>query len=349
MFFKRLTRWEFWPAWLANIPVYGMGLLLALRARDLLFFTNVNPSIPLSGAVGESKSDILDLLPERIKPATMRLEPGTTAEQAADMMAQYGIRYPVVLKPDVGERGFLVNRCATPEVLEGILERHPIRWVVQTWVDLPEEYSVFFYRFPDSGAFGIHSICRKAYLSITGDGTSTVAELLRRDLRGALQCRRLLEAHPAWLRLVPGVLEQMVLEPVGNHSRGTTFLDAGHLLDEHMIAAYDALTAGIPGVCLGRFDLKCASEEALRRGEILVVEMNGVFGEPAHVYDPAHSARDAYRILWIHWKLIYRLHLAQRRKGVPTARLRDAWQYYCSWRRTKKSLASPGLRPIFGL
>lgn len=348
MFFRERLRWEFWPAWLSNLPVYGMGLLLALRARDLLFFTNVNPSIPLSGAVGESKSGILDLLPDRIKPTTVRLEPGTHPEQAARLLSEGGIRYPVVLKPDIGERGFLVTRCTGPEALAQALEQHPIRWLVQPWLELPVEFAVFFYRFPGGGPFGIHSICRKAYLEVEGDGQSTVSELLKGTLRGLLQRNRLLRERPEWEHLVPGAGERMVVEPVGNHCRGTTFMDAGHLLDAQMLAAYDEITAGMPGVCLGRFDLKCASEDALRRGEITVVEMNGVFGEPAHVYDPAHNAMDAYRILWAHWKLIYQLHVAQRRAGVPTASLREAVAYYRAWRRAKKSLANPAVRATFG-
>ena len=56
---RRLTRWEFWPAWLFYLPVVGYVLYLAFRHRSLTLFTAVNPAIPAGGFIGESKFEIL--------------------------------------------------------------------------------------------------------------------------------------------------------------------------------------------------------------------------------------------------------------------------------------------------
>ena len=57
--FRRRTRWEFWPPWLAYIPVIPYILYLGIKHRSLTLFTAANPGIPRAGFVGESKSAIL--------------------------------------------------------------------------------------------------------------------------------------------------------------------------------------------------------------------------------------------------------------------------------------------------
>ncbi len=52
---------EFWPAWAMYTPVILQWLILSARYRSLSLPLIANPSIPLSGMVGESKSDILEL------------------------------------------------------------------------------------------------------------------------------------------------------------------------------------------------------------------------------------------------------------------------------------------------
>lgn len=332
------SKWEFWPARIANLPVYGMGVWLAIRAGDPLFFTNLNPDIPLSGAVGESKLAILRLLPARLVPPTIAVEPDLAIEACLDRMRAAGIAFPVVAKPDVGERGFLVRICRDASELENHLVRYPTLFLIQPFVNLPEEYALFFYRFPNGGAFGIHSVCKKGFLQVTGDGRSTVGELMDSSFRASLQATRIAHENPDLYQKVPVAGEQVVLEPIGNHIRGTTFYDARNAVDPVMLDTYRRIADEMPGVTFGRFDLKCASADALRRGDIQVVEMNGVFGEPAHVYDPGFSIAQVYRGFWAHWLLIYRLHKAQKAAGVPTATLSEARAVLQNWRAHKKRL-----------
>src|SRR5262249_54174706 len=57
--FWRETCWEFWPAWMAYIPVVPYILVQGIKHRSLTLFTAANPGIPSGGFVGESKSAIL--------------------------------------------------------------------------------------------------------------------------------------------------------------------------------------------------------------------------------------------------------------------------------------------------
>src|SRR4051794_14397752 len=102
--FRRKTCWEFWPPWLAYLPVVPYILYLGLKHRSLTLFTAANPGIPSGGFVGESKSAILRNL-SRV-PAFEVVAPGQHVQVT---------EFPVVLKPDVGERGTGVAIARTRE------------------------------------------------------------------------------------------------------------------------------------------------------------------------------------------------------------------------------------------
>ncbi|MEY3194369.1 MAG: hypothetical protein RIQ78_466, partial [Bacteroidota bacterium] len=168
-FLIRWTVWEYLPSWVANIPVYGFWLWFSVRARHIFFFSNVNPDIPLGGALGESKSDILRLLPPEIVPAWVLVDPTTPFDAVRLLLEKAQIGFPLMAKPDIGERGFLVSKIGSLEHLKTYLERWPISFILQEFLEYPLEASVLFYRFPGpEGRFGITSICLKEFLSVKG-------------------------------------------------------------------------------------------------------------------------------------------------------------------------------------
>ncbi|MFN0034111.1 MAG: hypothetical protein ACKVUS_03525 [Saprospiraceae bacterium] len=338
-FFTRLWHWEYHPWWLANIPVYGFWLWYAARARHLFFFSNVNPAIPLAGAMGESKWDILQLLPPEIVPKTIIVESGAGFEKVLAALERAGIAFPLIAKPDVGERGFLVKKIENREVLREYLERWPVRFVLQEFLALPVEASVLYHVFPgEGGAFGITSVCLKEFLSVRGDGVWNIRQLMAQNARSAFQIPRFEHDFPDVLEKIPAAGETVLLEPIGNHSRGTKFLNGNHLITPAMLAAFEPICRQIPGVQYARFDLKCASPEALQRGAFKVMELNGVLGEPAHIYDPAHGMFRAYHDLWWHWRLLFRLHRAQRKRGIQPTLHGEAWRFAQGYFRYKKKL-----------
>lgn len=334
----RWTTWEYLPWWLANGPVYAFYLWFALRARHLFFFSNVNPAIPLGGAAGESKNDILQILPPEILPKAAFLPAGIPVEQAMERLALAGLEFPVIIKPDVGERGFLVKKVEHRDELQAHLARFPVDFIAQEFLTLPMEFSVLFHRLPDTGKFAVTSVCRKEFLGVTGDGRSTIRELMAAQVRAAFQLERFEAQQTELLEHVPLAGERVLLEPIGNHARGTKFLNANALIGPELSAAFDRICSKIDGVLYGRFDLKCASEEALRRGEIKVMELNGVLGEPAHIYDPSFGMWRAYRDLYRHWRILYRISQTQKRIGIRPTGHREAWQLVRNYFRYKEGL-----------
>lgn len=336
----RWSAWEFWPLWLTAVPIVGMYLWFALRARHLFFFSNVNPAIPLGGAMGESKRAILDLLPSHVRPATAWVPARLPFDEVLQRMAAAGITFPVVAKPDIGERGFLVKKADTPEALREHLQQYEADFLVQEFLEGPVEAAVMFCRYPD-GRFALLSVCLKEFLSVTGDGHSTVADLLARHPRALLQQQRLEREQAQLLQYRAAAGQRVVVEYIGNHARGTRFVDACDLIDPAMTEAFEALCQRIPGVHFGRFDLKCASVDALKRAEGKVMELNGVLADPAHVFDPACGAWRAYRAYYQQWRLLYDLHRAQRRSGIRPASHGEGLRQFFGYFQYKKRATTP--------
>jgi hypothetical protein len=337
LWITRWTVWEYMPWWVANVPVYGFWLWFSLRARHFFFFANVNPAIPLGGAMGESKSDILKLLPAAIVPKWILVQPNDSPENIQAALATAGIGYPLIAKPDVGERGFLVKKVENQEGLMEYLRSWPVPFILQEFLTLPFEASVLFHQFP-KGKGGITSVCLKQFMRVRGDGVSNIRSLMGQDTRSAFQLERFERDFPEILEQVPVAGADTLLEPIGNHARGTKFLNGNHLIDGPMQAAFETIYRNIQGVCYGRFDLKYQDEAALRRGEFKTMELNGVLGEPAHIYDPEYGMWRAYRDLWRHWRLLFRLHKAQKKQGIHPTSTAEAWRFVQGYFRYKKAL-----------
>ena len=341
LFVARWTHFEYLPSNIANLPVVGFWLWYALRARHLFFFSNVNPSIPLGGAFGESKSAILRLLPDAIVPGWILVQPDQPIENILQRLNDAGIPFPLIAKPDIGERGFLVRKISSAEELAIHLTRYTIPFILQEFLTMPNEGAVLFHRFPGIGGhFDITSVCLKEFMRVRGDGKSSVRELMEKDVRYLFQMERFERNHPELLTIIPAPDEDFLLEPVGNHARGTKFISGNHLADDRMKRAFESHCRQINGVYYGRFDLKYDSEEALQRGEFKVMELNGITSDPAHIYDPEHGAFRAYRDFWRHWTIIFRLHRALKKEGVGPTTLSEVWKFGKSYRQHLKTINS---------
>lgn len=142
---SRLWRWEFWPPWAFYPPMLGVGWL-ALRHGGFSTCTAANPAFPGGGFVGESKYDILQQLPRRWVPTTLVVEPGALDDRPRGMqseMSRRGLEFPVILKPDVGQRGFGVRRVHSPTEARTYFGHAPGRTLVQQLYEGPFEAGVF--------------------------------------------------------------------------------------------------------------------------------------------------------------------------------------------------------------
>jgi hypothetical protein len=179
-------------------------------------------------------------------------------------------------------------------------------------------------------------------LHVTGDGKATVEALMTAYPRASLQLDRFRREKKNLLSVIPAAGEKLLLEPIGNHSRGTTFLNGNHLIDEKVNRLFTSIGREMEGVFYGRFDLKCASIEQLRKGQSLkILEFNGVTAEPSHIYDPGYPIGATYQDIYRHWRVIYQIYLRQKKLGVIAMTFGEAWRAVSDYRAYMKLARQP--------
>lgn len=328
---RRLARWEFWPPWAFYPPVVCYVALLGLKHRGLTVFTCANPAMPGGGFVGESKIEILRGLSaspaSRAYVARAALLPASTDDGARlalarGFMEEHGLTFPVVLKPDAGQRGSGVAVVRTWGQLEEYLCRARGDTIIQEYV-AGLEFGVFYYRHPEADAGRIFSITEKRFPCVTGDGRSTLERLILEDERAVCMARAYFDVQREHLWDVPEEGRRVQLVELGTHCRGAVFLDGGWVETKELAEAVDRLSKSFEGFHFGRFDIRTPSLEDFRRGEnFKVVELNGVTSEATHIYDPQNGLFNAYRTLFEQWRIAFEIGARNRARGVAPTPLR---------------------------
>ncbi len=335
-FWVRLRKWEYWPLEVFQIPVIFYWLWFGLRARSLTFFTASNPGIELGGMFGESKYGILNKIPEHLRPAMAFVPYPASLQDVLQIMHKNKLTFPVISKPDVGERGFKVERVYSEEEMARYLEHVKNDFIIQEIIDLPVECGVFYIRKPGEETGRITSVNLKEMLTVTGDGRSTLRALILSHERARLQWKRLRHRFASQLEEVVPPGKQVALNQIGNHCLGTKFMNGEQLINDRLRQVFDAIAAQIEGFYYGRFDLRCASVDELYAGRVKILELNGCSSEPAHIYEPGFPLLKAYGILYKHWHEMFCISRINKARGFQYVPLREVIREY---RRYKASLS----------
>ncbi len=344
LFFVKLFNYEYWPFWLFFLPLVPWWVYLAVRARSLTYFTAANPGIEHGGVFGESKIDILNKIDPQYLPKTEFFTSSATTMEVMTKMSSINLEFPVILKPNIGERGNDVEKIDDQARLEAYIQNNQGDFILQEYVDFGIELGVLYYRFPDNGKSGITSIVKKEFLSVTGDGKSSLKELIDKNDRGRLQLESLSEKFSMDMVLKEG--EYLNLEPIGNHCRGTKFLSGMDMLNDQLVQVFDEVSSGIDGFNFGRFDMKVRSIPDLMNGEgIKIFELNGATSEPGHIYDPKYSIFRAYRDAASNMLMMMKVSKANMKKGVPVTPFLKMWHLVREHFNKEKSPDQSSLKP----
>ena len=317
---RRIVRWEFWPMWAVYPPVVLWITWLGLRVRCLTWFTAVNPGIGAGGGlVGESKAEILRALDPSgaVAPWTL-IAPGETRARRAALEAFLGTLatpFPVVLKPDVGERGGGVVIARDRAAADAALAAAPGPLIAQAYVP-GVEFGVFYARLPSEARGRIFAITEKRTPALTGDGIRDLETLILADDRAVCMAAFFLRQFAARRDEVPGAGERVPLTDLGTHCRGSLFLDGAAHETPALLAEVERVSRVFPGFYFGRYDVRTPDAEAFRRGEFTVIELNGLTSEATSIYDPRHGPWHGWTVLCRQWHLAWRIARETRAAGA---------------------------------
>jgi membrane protein DedA with SNARE-associated domain len=335
-FVRRWMRWEFWPAWLFYIPVGVYYVWLAIRYRGFSVPTSANPGMETGGFIGESKLEILNKLHRtsvEFTAETFLLDGQTTSDRLLSLhrlCREHKIGLPLILKPDVGQRGNGVRLIQSMRAALEYLEEVTAPVILQRYVPGPHEAGVFYYRFPEQTRGHIFAITEKIFPTITGDGVRTVEELIRADARAALIAQTYLRRFASRRNEILALGETLKLVETGNHAQGCIFRDGMRLHTDALERVIDKISQRLPDFFIGRYDIRYGNEEDFKQGRnFQIVELNGASSEATSVYDARNSLFSAYGTLFRQWRLVFAVGARNRANGHAPSSVMMLWR---SWR-----------------
>ena len=309
------------------LPVYVYIVYLMTKHRSTTAFTAANPAIPHSGFALESKRSILDALGEptagcRVAPYAVLDRTPNRASACAEFVESAG-GYPIVLKPDIGERGQGVAVIRNEKAARRYLESCDETVIAQEFMP-GLEFGIFYYQFPNSPSGEILSITEKRLLSVSGDGERSLEELILADERAMRMAEYFLDKFGARIAEIPAPGESIALAELGTHCRGSVFLDGSRHITEALREQMHVFSSQFAGFWFGRYDVKVPTVEDLRAGRNLsVLELNGVSSESTNVYDPGCRIWNAYGMLWRQWDIAFEIGKQNIAKGARESELSE--------------------------
>ncbi len=173
-----LTHWETWDWRIKYFFIGPAWFWCCLRARSFWFFTSANPTLTFGGFDGETKKEMYRQLPPGSYPRSIYIPGGAVFAYVEDVLKVHPFRFPIAVKPDIGKMGFMFRTLHSISELKSYHAKADFDYIIQEVIDYPLEVSVFYYRFPDEEKGQITGFVKKEYLQVTGDGRSTLLELI---------------------------------------------------------------------------------------------------------------------------------------------------------------------------
>jgi hypothetical protein len=315
-FLFNLFHWESWHYHIKYIPISPAWVWFCLKARSFWFFTASNPGITFGGFEGEGKQEIYDQLPPDSYPETILIEPASSFSSVVQVLSNKNFTYPFIVKPDVGMMGYMFRKISSESELKLYHEAMKINYLIQKFVDYDIEVSVFYSRMPNAEKGRISGFLMKQQPFVIGNGKSTLAELIQQNQDLKYKQNEMMARHQKHLDLVLRPGEKMILSYASNRSQGGKLVSLAHEIDEKLLAVFDDISHKSKNFYYGRYDIKCASIEALKNGiDFSILEYNGAGAGIQHVYGNSLSLFDACRTILKHWKILYDISVYNNKKN----------------------------------
>ena len=329
------------PPALFYIPLVINWIRLGLKHRSLTLPTAANPSIFTGGMWGETKSSYLcDVTPtERkwiadfvlVKRNPGAENPAADIARAESALADNGLDFPLIAKPDIGWHGHGVRRIDDRAALATYIANFPEAntLVLQRYLPYPAEAAVLYARLPGEAKGHIVSLTLRYFPHVVGNGQRTVRELIIGDARAQWKSALHLGIDPTHrgvdkvdLDRVPERGEVVRIALIGNQRAGALYRDGRRHITPALEARFDAIARSMTEFHYGRFDLRFGTIEGLMQAEdFAIVEINGIGGEAIDCWDPHLGVRECYRRLVRQQELLFKIGMGNRARGFRPTRV----------------------------
>ncbi len=327
------------PPALFYLPLVLNWIRLGLKHRSLTLPTAANPTIFTGGMWGETKSSYFhDVAPEErqwiadfvlVNRTPGAQDPAADIARAERALAERGLEFPLIAKPDIGWHGHGVRRiddhAGLACYINNFPEAHTV--VLQRYVPYPAEAGVLYARLPGEAKGRIVSLTLRYFPHVVGNGSMPVRDLINADARAQWKSALHLGVDPTHrgvsaidLDRVPERGEVVRIALIGNQRAGALYRDASCHITPALEARFDAIGRSMTEFHYGRFDLRFNTIEGLMRGEdFAIVEINGIGGESIDCWDPHLGVRECYRRLVAQQQLLFQIGNCNRARGFhPT-------------------------------
>lgn len=304
----KITHWESWHYQVKYIPIAPFWLWYCLKARSFWFFTASNPTITFGGFEGEGKMEIYKQLPANSYPESVLISHDTPFQKIIELIEEGKFSYPLVVKPDIAAGGYLFRRISSGEQLKKYHSYIDVDYIIQKWVDYPLEISLFYYRMPDNPKGVISGLLLKEQPGVTGNGKSTLSELISSHEILRLNYDAICSRHRERMEKVLPAGESFILSHASNRSQGARLQNLDHEIDEQLCGIFDQISLHTKDFFYGRYDIKCSSIADLKKGKnFSILEYNGAGAGIQHVYGNHYSLFRACTMIVQHWEKLFRI------------------------------------------
>ncbi|MBI2236280.1 MAG: hypothetical protein HYU60_04895 [Magnetospirillum sp.] len=330
----RVSRAEALPVIPYYVPIALQWFWLAARYRSLTVPTSANPNIEAGGLLGESKTACFAMAGPFARQWLARSgsswrghDDDTAADHAVALaaMGEAGLSFPVVVKPDIGWRGFGVRKLNDEAELATYLGGYPkgARLQLQEYLPWAGEAAIFWLRRPGAPCGEIFSLTLRYFPFVVGDGRSTLRQLILACPRMRWKADELFAGNRGRLEQVPAEGCSVRLAVVGSNRVAGLYIDGHRHATPALAARIEDICRDLPEFHFGRFDVRFEDIHGLEAGEgFRIVEINGAGAEAVHIWDPDVSVLEGYRVLFRQQALLFAIGAANRRRGFAPLTLR---------------------------
>jgi membrane protein DedA with SNARE-associated domain len=333
------------PPLLFYLPIGLQWIYLSIRYRSITLPTAANPNIEAGGLWGESKSGLMKQVSDEQSRhiadfTSFTLTDKGTQENltlAFEMAAKAGLAFPFVVKPDIGWQGYGVRLIEHSEDLFEYLQEYPIgcKLIIQQPVLFEGEAGVFYVRYPGEKKGRITSLTLRYLPYLTGDGKSTIRELINLDKRANFKSKQHCGSDKRHsgipeetFETVPAEGEKIPLSFIGSLRVGGLYRNGTRYITKTMNDTFDAIAQSMPEFYFGRFDIRFNSIGQLQAGnDFKIIEINGAGSEAIHIWDAETSIIEAYRELFLYQSLLFNISAYNRKNGQKPMSIKEFYRF----------------------